>query len=82
MQTRTPSISFFVYSEDHLRSRCRATAKAIHARDVAAATEAIYHAIWAEAYAQKMLFGDDWSPVIDALQDDGRWATLIEFHST
>ena len=78
MQPRTPSISFFVYTEDHLRSRCRATAKAIRARDVAVATIAIYQAIWAEAYAQKLLFGDDWSPVIDCLQDDGRWARLIE----
>ncbi len=78
MQPRTPSISFFVYSKDNLRSRCRATAKGIHARDVTAATEAIYQAIWAEAYAQKLLLGDDWSPALDALQDDGRWATLIE----
>ena len=78
MPASTPSISFFVYTEDHLRSRCRATAKAIRARDVAVATIAIYQAIWAEAYAQKLLFGDDWSPAIDCLQDDGRWATLIE----
>ena len=72
------SISFFVYSRQHLISRCRATVRPLGCRDTDTAAVYLADMISQEAYRHKLLEGDDWSPAIDSLQESGEWAEILE----
>ena len=71
-------VSFFVYSRSHLISRCRATMRPRGCRNLDSAAVYLADMISQEAYRQKLLEGDDWSPAIDSLQDSGEWTEILE----
>lgn len=74
----TTSVSFFVYSRSHLISRCRATMRPLGCRNTDTAAVYLSDMISQEAYRQKLLEGDDWSPAIDSLQESGEWTEILE----
>jgi len=72
------AVSFFVYSRQHLISRCRATVRPLGCRNTDTAAVYLADMISQEAYRQKLLEGDDWSPAIDSLQEAGVWTDILE----